>query len=218
MSKDLEKALEQIGARFMTLDDIYNVNKMAVIGFGDPEIPFKPEHLASQIKIFPEGQVVVEHDDGSIVGSCSSVIVNFEKDYGVNHSFDDISDNGYIRNHNPKGRNLYGTEVVVHPDYRGLKIGKRLYQARRAIAKAFNLESILFGGRIPNYHKYADQLTAEQYAQKVVDGEIYDPVMTFQLKNGFEFKAILPNYLPTDPESMKYAALLEWKNPDYKPL
>ncbi len=209
------KTIEAAGARLMTLDDIYKVNEMAAIGFGDPEIPFKPEHLASQIEIFPEGQVVIEHEDGNIVGSCSSVIVNFE-DYGVYHNFDDISDNGYIKNHKPEGKNLYGTEVVVHPEYRGLKIGKRLYQARRAIAQEFNLESILFGGRIPNYHKYANELTPEQYAAKVVSGELYDPVMTFQLKNGFEFKAVMPNYLPTDAESLKYGALMEWKNPDYK--
>lgn len=217
MKSQLAKVLEQIGARHMELGDIYKVNEMAAIGFGDPSIPFKPEHLASQIERFPEGQVVVEHEDGSIIGSCSSVIVNFEE-YGVNHSFDHISDKGYIRNHNPEGKNLYGTEVVVHPEYRGLKVGRRLYEARREIAKAFNLESILFGGRIPNYHKHAHELTPEQYAKKVVSGELYDPVMTFQLRNGFEFKAIMPNYLPQDAESLKYAALMEWKNPDYKPV
>jgi len=217
MKEKLAKALEQIGARHMELRDVHKVNEMAVIGFGDPSIPFKPEHLASQIEIFPEGQVVVEHEDGSIIGSCSSVIVNFE-DYGVHHSFDEISDKGYIRNHNPNGKNLYGTEVVVHPDYRGLKVGRRLYEARRQIAKFFNLESILFGGRIPNYHKHAHELTPEQYAEKVVKGELYDPVMTFQLRNGFEFRAIMPNYLPQDAESLKYAVLMEWKNPDYKPV
>lgn len=217
MKEELAKALEQIGARHMELRDIYKVNEMAAIGFGDPSIPFQPEHLASQIEIFPEGQVVIEHEDGSIIGSCSSVIVNFEE-YGVDHSFDDISDKGYIRNHNPQGKNLYGTEVVVHPEYRGLKVGRRLYQARREIVKAFNLESILFGGRIPNYHKHAHELTPEQYAEKVVKGELYDPVMTFQLRNGFEFKAIMPNYLPQDAESLKYAALMEWKSPDYNPV
>ncbi|WP_339160883.1 GNAT family N-acetyltransferase [Siminovitchia sp. FSL H7-0308] len=215
MKENLANILEQIGARPMELRDIYKVNEMAAIGFGDPSIPFKPEHLASQIETFPEGQVVIEHEDGTIIGSCSSVIVNFE-DYGVNHSFDDISDKGYIRNHNPQGKNLYGTEVVVHPEYRGLKVGMRLYEARRQIVKAFQLESILFGGRIPNYHKHAQELTPEQYAQKVINGELHDPVMTFQLRNGFKFISIMPNYLPQDAESLKYAALMEWKNPDYK--
>lgn len=216
LKTQLSETLEQFGVRLMKPEDVYKVNEMAIIGFGDPSIPFKPEHLKSQIEIFPEGQVVVEHEDGSIIGSCSSIIVDFE-DYGVQHSFDDISDNGYIRNHKSDGKNLYGTEVVVHPEYRGMKIGKRLYQARREIAKAFNLESILFGGRVPNFHKYADELSPEQYAEKVVSGEIYDPVMTFQLNNGFEFRGMMENYLPQDEESRKYAALLEWKNPDYQP-
>ena len=56
--------------------------------------------------------------DGEIIGSCSSLIVNFE-DYLEQHTYSEITDKGFIRNHNPRGENLYGMEVMVHPDFVG---------------------------------------------------------------------------------------------------
>lgn len=204
---------EDLIVRQIKHEDIEEIINISSISFGDPEIPFKREHFESQLRIFPEGQCCVEYK-GKIVGSCSSVIVNFNE-YGVEHSFNEIADGGFIRNHNPNGKNLYGTEVVVDPKYRGMRIGRRLYECRKAICKAFNLESILFGGRIPNYHKHAHLLSVEEYVEKVKIGDLYDPVLTFQLRNGFKVIAIMENYLPLDTESLKYATLMEWKNPEY---
>lgn len=194
-------------------EDIEEIVKMAQLAFENPSIAFKAKHYESHVDIFPEGQVCIEYD-GIIVGSCSSVILNFD-DYGENHSFDDISGDGFIRNHNPDGENLYGLDVVVHPNYRGMKLGGKLYEVRRGICRKYNLKSILFGGRMPNYYEYADELTAEEYAKKVIKGDLYDPVLTFQLGNDFKLRSIMANYLPEDKASLKYATLMEWHNPDY---
>lgn len=195
-------------------EDIDEVVHMAQLAFVDPSIAFKREHYESHIKIFPEGQVCIEYE-GKIVGSCSSIIVNFD-DYGENHSFDDISGDGYIRNHNPNGENLYGLDVVVHPNYRQMKIGRRLYDVRREICQTNNLKSILFGGRMPNYHEYADTLTPEEYADKVINEGLYDPVLTFQLRNGFQLRTVMADYLKEDNASLKNATLMEWHNPEYR--
>ncbi|KKE78222.1 bifunctional GNAT family N-acetyltransferase/carbon-nitrogen hydrolase family protein [Oceanobacillus caeni] len=207
---EFEKKLIVRNTRY---EDIEGIIKMNQLGFGNPEIAFKREHFESQLSIFPEGQVCIEYE-GEIIGSCSSIIVNFD-DYGVNHTFSQIADDGFIRNHNPNGENLYGIEVVVHPDYRHMKIGRRLYEARREICRKFNLKSILFGGRIPNYHNYANRLTAEQYVEQVIKRNLYDPVLTFQLMNDFELIKVMPNYLAKDEASLEYATLMEWKNPEY---
>ena len=63
---------------------------------------------------FPEGQIGVEYQ-GKLVASSGSLILDFElyKDW---HDFDEISDNGYIRNHKPDGTTLYGIEIMVDPD------------------------------------------------------------------------------------------------------
>ncbi|MEW9677810.1 bifunctional GNAT family N-acetyltransferase/carbon-nitrogen hydrolase family protein [Lentibacillus sp. L22] len=214
-SSDISNIEKKLIVRNTRPEDIDNIIKMNKLGFGNADIAFKREHFESQLKIFPEGQVCIEYD-GEIVGSCSSIIVDFDE-YGEDHSFDEIADEGFIRNHDPAGKNLYGIEVVVHPEYRQMKIGRRLYEARRQICKRFNLESILFGGRLPNYHKYADQMSAEEYANEIIKQNLYDPVLTFQLMNGFKLRKVMPNYLPDDHASLKYATLMEWKNPDYLP-
>ncbi|MFS0646999.1 GNAT family N-acetyltransferase [Siminovitchia sp. 179-K 8D1 HS] len=212
---DTSNKPKQIIVRNIRQKDIPEVVEVANLSFGIPGVAFQPEHYESHIRIFPEGQFCVEYD-GKIVGACSSIIVNFEE-YSEEHTIDEISDGGYIRNHNPKGTHLYGLDVVVHPDYQKLKIGRRLYEARRRLCRRLNLKSIVFGGRMPNYYKYANEMTPEQYVQEVIKKKIYDPVITFQTMNGFQFKKILPNYLSDDGASLKYATLMEWVNEDYVP-
>lgn len=137
-------------------------------------------------------------------------------EYGDDHSFEEISGNNYITNHNPEGRNLYGIDVVVHPDYHNLKIGRRLYEERRNLCKRLNLQSIIIGGRIPNYHQYADTLTAEEYVKQVEEQKIFDPVLCFQLKNGYKIRSVKANYLIGDEPSLEYATIMEWENTDYR--
>jgi len=177
--------------------------------------PWTIGQLESHVRIFPDGQICVELD-GQIIGSCSSLIVNFD-DYLEQHTYSEITDKGYIRNHNPRGESLYGMEVMVHPDFRRMKIGRRLYEARKRLAEQLNLRSIIVGGRIPGYHKYSDRMSPREYAEEVLQQNIYDPVLTFQMMNGFTLKRIITNYLPDDEDSMNYAALLEWNNIEYKP-
>ena len=100
--------------------------------------PWEEEQLKSHLSIFPEGQFVAELD-GEIIGSCSSLIINFDE-YDDRHSWDDVTDKGYITNHNPEGYNLYGIEVMVHPDYRRMKVGQRLYEARKELVQRLEFE------------------------------------------------------------------------------
>ena len=206
---------EEIIIRSIEKADIPDVVQMAIKGFGIEEIAYKEKHYENHIKIFPEGQVCVEYN-GKIIGSSSSLIINYD-DFGHNHTFEDISTDGYIFNHTYQGKNLYGVDVVVDPDYRNLKIGKKLYEERRRLCKQFNLESIIIGGRLPNYHRYADKYSAKEYVDHVVKGEIYDPVLVFQLNNGFIVKDVKAGYLEDDTDSLEYASIMEWKNPDHQP-
>jgi predicted amidohydrolase/GNAT superfamily N-acetyltransferase len=212
---DSKKLGQEIIVRNTRYEDIDEIVELAKIGYGIPEIAFTKQQYESHLQIFPEGQICVEYK-GKIIGACSSLIVNFDE-YGENHTLKEISGGGYIRNHNPQGVNLYGIDIVVHPDYRNMKIGRRLYEARRELCKKFNLKSIIFGGRIPNYHKYADQMSAEEYVKQVMEKKIYDPVLTFQVMNGFELRKVMSNYLTEDKDSCQYATLMEWVNVDYRP-
>ena len=208
---NFEKKIEIRNIKRTDFDEIIELQKICFPNM----VPWKKEHLESHLRIFPEGQLCVEFD-GKIIGSCSSLIINFDE-YDDQHTWDEITDSGYITNHDPEGYNLYGMEVMVHPEYRRMKIGRRLYEARKDLARELNLKSIVIGGRIPNYFKYAPKLTPRQYVEEVMIHNIFDPVLTFQVMNGFTLKRINRNYLDDDKASMKYATLMEWNNIDYQP-
>ena len=165
------------------------------------------------IKKFPEGQLVICFND-KIVGCALSIIVNYD-DFGDNHTYKDITGNYTFSTHNRKGDVLYGIEVFIHPDYRGKRLGRRLYDVRKELCEKYNLKAVIFGGRIPNYHKYESEMKPKEYIAKVKRKEIYDPVLTFQLSNDFHVKKVLTNYMPEDAQSREYATLLQWDNVYY---
>jgi predicted amidohydrolase/ribosomal protein S18 acetylase RimI-like enzyme len=211
---DVSKFEKKIELRNIRRKDFQEIMALQQVCFPNM-IPWKMEQLESHLEIFPEGQFCVEYD-GKIIGSSSSLIVNFEE-YEDQHTWDEITANGYITNHDPDGFNLYGMEIMVHPEYRRMKIGRRLYEARKKLVEELNLKSIVIGGRIPNYYKHSDQMTPRDYVEEVLRQNIYDPVLTFQFMNGFTLKRINKQYLPDDKASLTFATLLEWNNVDYRP-
>ncbi len=204
-------ANEIIEVRSLTLED-YQTLKDAMIkaysSFGGQY--WKEESLGRLLKKFPDGQIVMTLD-GKVVGCALSLIVKYEK-FGDNHTYRDITGNFSFETHDPKGDTLYGIEVFVHPDYRGLRLARRLYDARKTLCERLNLKMIIAGGRIPKYSMYADELSPKQYIEKVKRREIYDSTLTFQLANDFQVKRIIRNYLPEDEESKGFATLLIWHN------
>ena len=173
------------------------------------------DQFESQIRIFPEGQIGIEYQ-GKLVASSSSLILDFEL-YKEWHSFDEIADHGFIRNHRPDASTLYGIELMVDPVYRGLKLARRLYDARKRLAREKNLMRIVVGGRIPSYYKHSSLMSPREYVDKVMTKTLFDPVLTVQLSNDFVLKRIIPNYFMSDEDSKGFAAFLEWTNLDYVP-
>src|SRR5690606_13726580 len=149
--------------------------------------------------------------DGEIAGCALSVIVDFKK-LGENHTYNDVAGGPEFKIHDPEGDVLYGIDVFIRPDYRGLRLGRRLYDYRKELCENLNLKSIVFGGRMPNYHLHADKLTPKQYIARVRRREIEDPVLDFQMSNDFHPVRILKGYLEGDKASEEFAVLMEWDN------
>jgi len=213
MSDSEKKGLEsRVRLRPLTMDDFDALVALQLKCFPGMR-PWLREQIASQIAIFPEGQIVIEVD-GRIVGSSSSLIVD-STTHSDWHDWKASTDNGFIRNHDPQGDTLYGMEIMVDPDFRGLKLSRRLYNARKRVARDRNLVGIMIGGRIPGYGAHADRMTASEYVERVINKVLVDPVLTPQLSNGFVLKGLIPNYFPADAESRGYATYLEWTNYDY---
>ncbi|MBA3460289.1 MAG: GNAT family N-acetyltransferase [Deltaproteobacteria bacterium] len=180
--------------------------------------PWTREQFESQLTVFPEGQLGVEMD-GILIATSSSLIVD-EEDFGSYHTFDQVSDNGYIRNHDREGDTLYGIDIAVDPKHRGAHLTRRIYEARKELARSRNLRAILIAGRIPGYAKQADKMSAEEYVRRVIRKDLKDkdPVLTAQLAQGFSVRAVLKGYLPSDTESAGYAVYMEWLNPEHHPI
>ena len=176
--------------------------------------PYTRRELRGQINNFNDGQFVAVMDD-RIVGYCASSRLA-ERVALRPHSWDEITGNGLGSRHNPRGTWLYGYEMCVDPGQRGVRIGRRLYEARRALAERLDLRGIVFGGRMPGLRKALRAKRADDaadYLEKVQSNKLRDPVIGFQLSNGFEPMRVLQNYLPEDKESMAAAAHMVWRNP-----
>lgn len=175
--------------------------------------PWSPVQLESHLALFPEGQfVAVERPSGRVVGMAASLIVLWD-DYDLHTNWREFTDHGTFNNHDPVyGRTLYGAEVMVRPNLQRRGIGARLYQARRDLTVRLGLLRIRAGARLRNYHRYATQMSAEDYVIGVIRGELKDPTLSFQLRHGFEVLAVVSDYLRHDPESLGYAAVIEWIN------
>lgn len=175
-----------------------------------------PEHtIVRLIEDFPEGQICILAD-GVLVGAALTVRVDYAR-FSNPHTIRDLIGRREIIHNNPHGDALYGLDIMIHPDYRGLRLGRRLYDARKELCRQYNLRAILAGGRIPNYHRYSETLRPTEYIAKVDRKEFFDPILTFQLANDFRVKRLLRGYLPEDEKSEGFATLLEWDNILYEP-
>lgn len=168
-------------------------------------------HFASQYRIFAEGQIVVVVDD-HVVGQGSGFFLDFDFAH-PNHRFSEICDGFYFTGHNPDGAYYYGADISVHPDYRGRGIGRQIYAARQALVRRYRRRGIVAGGLIPGYATHKATLTLQAYVDHVVAGTLYDPTLSFQLRNGFRVRGLIENYID-DVASDNWATLIEWVNPD----
>jgi len=211
----IEESEHKLNLRHLRLEDYAHLKDIMDRVYPDFGGAWQESKLKAQLETFPDGQICIE-DHGKVIAAAFSVVVDYDK-FGDHHTYEEITGDALLTTHDPNGDVLYGVDVFVDPEYRGMRLGRRLYEARKELCYNLNLKSIVAGGRIPNYSKYADTLTPQAYIEKVKQKLIYDPILTFQLSNDFEVRRVLKNYLPSDDASLGYATLLEWHNLYYEP-
>lgn len=165
-----------------------------------------------QLAAFPEGQIVAEKD-GQIVGYATSLIVQLD---GLPHEYTyaELTGSGTFSTHDPQGDTLYGADIAVHPERRGQGVAEKLYEARKKLLRRFNLRRMLAFGRIPGYAAWVGRLTAREYVDKVIAGELRDSALRAHLKAGYRVESVRLDFL-LDHTSHNYSTLLVYDNPDF---
>lgn len=204
-----------LNLRNLTSEDYPQLKRLMDRVYDDIGGAWYKETIDTLVADFPDGQIVID-DDGVLVGVALSLLVDYAT-FSNPHKYDDLIGHREIILNNPDGDALYGLDVLIDPEYRGHRLGRRLYDTRKELCRSMNLRAILAGGRIPNYHEHSDKLKPTEYIDLVARKEIHDPILSFQLANDFQVKRLMQKYLPEDEKSHGYATLLEWNNILYEP-
>ncbi|MFN8454640.1 MAG: GNAT family N-acetyltransferase [Anaerolineae bacterium] len=170
-------------------------------------------HYAAQIKRFPEGQFAVLNEAGRAVACSTDFRTKVDFDH-FEHRYLDAVDHNWLGKHDPQGDWLYGADIGVLPEYRRRGLGRMLYEARHQLIRRLNLRGHVAGGMLKGYGQYKDFISVEDYVAKVIAGEMFDPTLSIQLKQGFYVHGIIQNYVD-DPSCDGKAAFIVWRNPDY---
>ena len=211
----MEQTIQNVELKLLTFKDYSELKSVMINSYHTmPDSYWEKNEIKSLLKVFPDGQVIITVN-GQIAGCALSIIVDYKKFEG-RHTYKQITGNYTFSTHDNDGDTLYGLDVFVKPEFRGLRLGRRLYEYRKQLCERLNLQGIIFGGRIPNYHKYSPEITPKEYIEKVRSKEINDPVLNFQLSNEFYPIKIMKGYLDGDKASGDYAVLLKWHNIYYE--
>jgi GNAT superfamily N-acetyltransferase len=111
-------------------------------------------HLANHLKLFPEGQLVIEVD-GKIIASTSTFRYNFPEH---DSTFLEATDNLWLTKlHRPDGVWMYGIDMVILPEYRGLGLSNEMYKTRLEVCKKLGLTGQIIAGMPIGYGKLKDK-------------------------------------------------------------
>ena len=207
--------IENMELVFLSKNDYPELKEVMIESYiSMPDSYWTESQINTLLNIFPEGQVVIKINN-QIAGCALAIIVDYSG-FGDKHTYKEISGNYTFSTHTSDGDILYGIDIFIKPEFRGLRLGRRLYDYRKELCERLNLKGIVFGGRIPEYHKIADKYSPKQYIDKVRRKEINDPVLNFQISNDFYPSKVMKGYLEDDLASGEYAVLLKWDNIYYE--
>ena len=175
----------------------------------EPDELLSVADITAYTRTFPEGFFVVLDGD-TVVGQAAGILLDFDFDH-PQHTIVDITGEHQCGNHDPEGDWYYGTDIVVHPDFRKQGIGRHLYELRKDLVVRLGKRGIIAGGYMSGFAEHKHLMTAQTYIDSVRDGALYDATLTFQMEQGFALESALENYLADDATD-GWSALIVWHN------
>lgn len=182
--------------------------ELACFPMANPDDLLDADDIRAYAATFPEGYFVALEGDVP-VGMGAGILLDFDFD-DYQHTLSGITGEHQCGNHDPDGEWYYGTDITVLPSHRGRGIGGLLYRARKDLVRRLGKRGIIAGGSLPGYFEHKQSMTIEDYVDAVIDGRLSDPTLSFQMRNGFEVRGLLENYMDDEADD-GWAALIVWE-------
>lgn len=200
-------SIEIVNLRAELADELEAI-ELASFPLAKPEDLLSADDIRAYAEVFPDGYFVAM-DDGRPVGQGAGIYLDFDFDQ-PQHTLTGLTGEHQCGNHDPGGAWYYGTDISVHPEFRGRGIGHLLYEARKNLVRRDGKRGIIAGGSIPGFFDHKSVMSAREYVDRVVSGEVSDPTLSFQLANGFEVRGLLENYIEDEADD-GWATLIVWE-------
>ena len=121
--------IDNMELAFLSMDDYQELKEAMIESYTSmPDSYWKEHQISTLLNLFPEGQVVIKVNN-QIAGCALSIIVDYSI-FGDKHTYKEISGNYSFSTHTPDGDILYGIDIFIKPEFRGLRLGRRLYDYR----------------------------------------------------------------------------------------
>jgi GNAT superfamily N-acetyltransferase len=181
------------------------------------ETPYTVEELADHRRVFPEGQFVAMDVNLDQVAGVHFTLRLRMLDFHIDDSWDVLTARGTFLDHDPTGPTLYGADIMVHPNHQHHGLAHALTDATRYLVQEECLWRMVGASRLPGYCKHCSTVSIEQYVEAVVRGDLFDPVLSLHLKDGWTVVRPIQGYLQHDQESAGWAVVIQWVNPACPP-
>lgn len=181
------------------------------------ETPYTVEELDDHCRVFPQGQFVAYEINSKAVAGVHFTLRLRMNDFHIDDPWDVLTAGGSFLDHNPDGPTLYGADIMVHPGHQHHGIGHALTDVARYLVQEERLWRLVGASRLPGFGKYISTLSVEEYVAKVLDGQLFDPVLSIHVKDGWTTVKPIFGYLQHDEDSAGWAEVIQWINPDCPP-
>jgi hypothetical protein len=180
------------------------------------ETPYTVEELDDHRQVFPQGQfAAVEVSREEVAGVHFTLRLRLS-DFHIDDSWDILTAGGSFLDHDPAGSTLYGADIMVHPSHQHHGLAHALTDVSRFLVREERLWRMVGASRVPGYGNVRST-SIEQYVNAVVNGDLFDPVLSLHLKDGWTVVRPIIGYLQHDEDSAGWAVVIQWINPDCPP-
>ena len=209
------------------LPDNYRIRRMQPSDFDEiieicrtvypTETPYTVEQLANHCQVYPQGQFVAYEAGTEAVAGVHFTLRLRMFDFHLDDSWDVLTSDGSFLDHNPEGPTLYGADIMVHPNHQHHGIAHALTDQARFLVEKENLWRMVGASRLPGYGRHAENLEVDRYLEGVLSGQLFDPVLSIHMKDGWVPVKPIHGYLQHDEESSGWAVVIQWVNPACPP-